>query len=69
MLQDTDKPMKLIQLRQELCGLFRKIKSGKVSAKKAERMTSAAREILQSAKVEIEYSRLHEKQRIIEFIE
>lgn len=57
------------QVRDKLLEQFEKIEKGNADLEKAKEMNRTAQNILHSAKVELQYSKMHEKKRVIDFLE
>jgi hypothetical protein len=59
----------IVELRNELASLFDDLKSGKIERNSAAEMNNSAGKIINSLKVELEYSALRKDKRKIEFLE
>lgn len=58
----------VVQLREELCGVFDRLNAKTIEVELADSLVNTAGKIIKSAKLELEYSALRKERPIIEFL-
>jgi len=57
------------ELREKQIELYKKVEYGKIALEEAKVLNNISQTILQSAKAEMHYAKMHESKRVIDFLE